>query len=80
MFDDMLKKPCLYHKTLINHTLEQCDLLKRYYSRATAKDGEAKKDEGDGDTGGFPAVENVSPHLWGANRGHVQQPAQAGAA
>jgi hypothetical protein len=54
-----LKKPCPYHKTPVNHTLEQCDLLKRYYSRAAANDGEAKKDGGDGDTGGFPAVENV---------------------
>jgi hypothetical protein len=59
VFDDMLKKPCLYHKTPVNHTLEQCDMLKRYYSRAAAKDGEAKKDGGDGDAGGFPAVENV---------------------
>jgi hypothetical protein len=55
----MLKKPCPYHKTPVNHTLEQCDLLKRYYSRAAAKDGEAKKDGGDGDAGGFPVVENV---------------------
>jgi hypothetical protein len=59
VFDDMLKKPCPYHKTPVNHTLEQCDLLKRYYSRATAKDGDAKKDGGDGDVGGFPTVENV---------------------
>jgi hypothetical protein len=59
VFDDMLKKPCPYHKTPVNHTLKQCDLLKRYYSRATAKDVEAKKDGGDGDAGGFPAVENV---------------------
>jgi hypothetical protein len=44
VFDDMLKKPCPYDKTPVNHTLEQCDLLKRYYSRAAAKDGEAKKD------------------------------------
>jgi hypothetical protein len=55
----MLKKPCPYHKTLVNHTLEQCDLLKRYYSRAVAKDGEANKDWVDDDAGGFPAVENV---------------------
>jgi hypothetical protein len=59
MFDDMLKKPCLYHKTPVNHTLEQCDMLKKYYSHAAAKDGEAKKDDGDGDAGGFPVVENV---------------------
>jgi hypothetical protein len=55
----MLKKPCSYHKTPVNHTLEQCDLLKRYYSRTAAKDGEAKKDGGDGDADGFPAMENV---------------------
>jgi hypothetical protein len=59
VFDDMLKKPCPYHKTPINHTLEQCDMLKKYYSRAVEKEGEAKKDGGDGDAGGFPAVENV---------------------
>jgi hypothetical protein len=44
VFNDMLKKPYLYHKTLVNHTLEQCDMLKKYYSRAAAKDVEAKKD------------------------------------
>jgi hypothetical protein len=59
VFDDMLKKPCPYHKTPVNHTLEQCDMLKRFYGRAAAKDDEAKKDGGDGDAGGFPAVENV---------------------
>jgi hypothetical protein len=59
VFDDMLKKPCPYHKTPVNDTLEQCDMLKKYYSCATAKDGEAKKDGGDGDVGGFPEVENV---------------------
>jgi hypothetical protein len=59
VFDDMLKKSCPYHKTQVNHTLEQCDMLKRFYSRAAAKYDEAKKDGGDGDAGGFPAVENV---------------------
>jgi hypothetical protein len=59
LFDDMLKKSCPYHKTSVNHTLEQCDMLKKYYSRAAAKDGEAKKNGGDGDAGGFSAVENV---------------------
>jgi hypothetical protein len=34
-------------------------MLKKYYSCAAAKEGEAKKDDGDGDVGGFPAVENV---------------------
>jgi hypothetical protein len=55
----MLKKPCPYHKTPVNHTLEQCDMLKRFYGRSATKDGEAKKDGGDGDTGGFPTVANV---------------------
>jgi hypothetical protein len=59
VFDDILKKSCPYQKTLVNHTLEQCNMLKKYYSRAIEKDGEAKKDGGDGDAGGFPAVENV---------------------
>jgi hypothetical protein len=34
-------------------------MLKKFYGRAAAKDGEAKKDGGDGDVGGFPVVENV---------------------
>jgi hypothetical protein len=55
----MLKKLCPYHKTTINRTLEQRDMLKKYYSRAAAKESEAKKDGGDGDTCGFPAMENV---------------------
>jgi hypothetical protein len=56
----MLKKPCPYHKTPVNHTLEQCDMLKRFYDRAAAaKDGESKKDGGDGDADGFHDVENV---------------------
>jgi hypothetical protein len=59
VFDDMLKKPYSYHNTPVNHTLEQRDMLKNYYNRTAAKDGEAKKDGGDGDAGGFPVVENV---------------------
>jgi hypothetical protein len=55
----MLKKPCPYHKMSVNHTLEQCDVLKWFYGRAAAKDDEAKKNRGDGDASGFPAVENV---------------------
>jgi hypothetical protein len=66
VFDDMLKKPCPYHKTPVNHTHEQCDMLKQFYGRAATKDDEAKKDGGDGDAGGFPTVENVFPIFGGA--------------
>jgi hypothetical protein len=59
VFDDTLKKPCPYHKTPVNHSLEQCDMLKKYYSRAAVKEGEARKDGGDDDAGGFLAVENI---------------------
>jgi hypothetical protein len=38
VFDDMLKKPCPYHKTPVNHTLEQCDMLKKFYVRACRMD------------------------------------------
>jgi hypothetical protein len=61
----MLNKPCPYHKMSVNHTLEQCDMLKRFYGRAAAKDGDAKKDGGDGDAGGFLAVEKVFLIFWG---------------
>jgi hypothetical protein len=80
VFDDMLKKPCPYHKTPINHTLEQCDMLKLFYGRAAAKDDEAKKDVGVGDADGFSAVENIFLIFGGADHRHVQPPAQAGAA
>jgi hypothetical protein len=63
VFDDMLKKSYMYHKTPVNHTLEQCDMLKKYYSRAAAKEDEAKKDGGDGG--------ERLPHLRGTDRGHV---------
>jgi hypothetical protein len=66
----MLKKSCPYHKTPVNHTLNH--MLKRFYGRAAAKDGEAKKGGDDGDAGGFPAVENVFLIFGGANRRHVQ--------
>jgi hypothetical protein len=29
----MLKKSCPYHKTPVNHTLEQCDMLKKLKDR-----------------------------------------------
>jgi hypothetical protein len=50
VFDDMLKKPCPYHKTPVNHTLKQCDMLKRFYGRTAAKDGVSSSSSGGGAT------------------------------
>ena len=47
IFDDMLKKPCPYHKGPVNHTLEQCEMLKKYYNRIAYRDEDKKKDAGD---------------------------------
>ena len=33
LFDDMLKKPCPYHKGRVNHTLKECDMLRKYFNR-----------------------------------------------
>ena len=55
----MLKKPCPYHKTLVAHTLEQCDMLRKYYNRVPVKDDNVKRDADDEGDGGFPRVENV---------------------
>ena len=41
--DDMLKKPCPYHKGSVNHTLEQCEMLKKYYNRVAHRDEDKKK-------------------------------------
>lgn len=29
VFDDMLKKPCAYHRMPVTHTLEQCEMLRK---------------------------------------------------
>jgi len=60
LFDDMLKKPCPYHKGSVNHTLEQCEMLQKYYNRVAHRDEDKKKDAGDkGGDDEFPPVENT---------------------
>ena len=44
LFDDMLKKSCPYHKGSVNHTLEQCETLRKYYNYVTNRDEDKKKD------------------------------------
>ena len=55
----MLKKPCPYHKGSVNHTLEQCDMLRRYFNRLGHKDEATKKEVEDKCVDGYPSVENV---------------------
>ena len=55
----MLKKPCPYHKTPVTHTLEQCDMLRKYYNHVAVKDDNIKRDADDEGDGGFPRVENI---------------------
>jgi hypothetical protein len=62
VFDKMLKESCPYHKGPIKHTLEECDMLRRYFNKVgpSAEDG---KDQGNNNKGGdkeeeFPEVHN----------------------
>ena len=56
----MLKKLCPYHKGSVNHTLEQCEMLRKYYNRIAHRDKDKKKDADDmGGYGKFPSVENT---------------------
>jgi hypothetical protein len=55
----MLKKSCPYHKTPVHHTLEQCDMLRRYFNSFGPKDEDKKKDAGDKSGDCYPSVENV---------------------
>jgi hypothetical protein len=62
MFDKMLKESCPYHKGPIKHTLEECDMLRRYFNK-TGPLAEGGKDQGNNKKGGdkeeeFPEVHN----------------------
>jgi hypothetical protein len=62
VFDKMLKESCPYHRGPVKHTLEECNMLRRYFNKAgpSAEDG---KDHGNNKKGGdwgeeFPEVHN----------------------
>jgi hypothetical protein len=62
MFDKMLKESCPYHRGPVNHTLEECDMLRRYFNKA-GPSVEGDKDQGNNKKGGdkdeeFPKVHN----------------------
>jgi hypothetical protein len=62
MFDKMLKESCPYHRGPVKHTLEECDMLWRYFNKA-GPSAEGGKDQGNNKKGGdkeeeFPEVHN----------------------
>ena len=60
LFDDMLKKPCPYHKGKVNHTLEECDMFRKYFNHLGRKNETKKeKDEEGKGSDGYPSIENV---------------------
>jgi hypothetical protein len=50
MFDKMLKESCPYHRGPIKHTLEECDMLWRYFNKA-GPSAEGGKDQGNNKKG-----------------------------
>jgi hypothetical protein len=62
MFDKMLKESCPYHRGPVKHTLEECDMLRRYFNKVGPPE-EGGKDQGNNKKGGdkeeeFPEVHN----------------------
>jgi hypothetical protein len=50
VFDKMLKESCPYHRGLVKHTLEECDMLWRYFNKA-GPSVEGGKDQGNNKKG-----------------------------
>jgi hypothetical protein len=50
MFDKMLKELCLYHRGPIKHTLEECDMLQRYFNKE-GPSAEGGRDQGNNKKG-----------------------------
>jgi len=59
LFNEMLKKPCPYHRGPTKHTLEECTVLRRYYTDIIAKkSAEEPPKENYAEGEGFPKVKN----------------------
>jgi hypothetical protein len=57
IFDKMLKEPCPYHKGPMNHNLEDCHMLRRYFESLGIKKDVKKEDpKGDDKDEGFPKI------------------------
>jgi len=59
LFDEMLKKSYPYHRGPTNHTLEECTVLRWYYTDIIVKEGAEEPPKDDDPEGeGFPKVKN----------------------
>jgi hypothetical protein len=61
MFDKMLKESCPYHRGLVKHNLEECDMLRRYFNKARPS-AEGGKDQGNNKKGGDKEEEFLEVH------------------
>jgi hypothetical protein len=80
-FDKMLKESCPYHRGPVKHTLEECDMLRRYFIKA-GPSAEGGKDQGNIKKGGdkdeeFPEVRDYfmiyGGHVANASARHRKQ-------
>jgi hypothetical protein len=60
-FDKMLKESCPYHRGPVKHTLEECDMLRRYFNKARPS-AEGGKDQGNNKKGGDKEEEFLEVH------------------
>jgi hypothetical protein len=61
LFDKMLDELCPYHQGPVKHTLQECVMMKCFFTSIPAKGDAGKKpkdDKGDGKGGGFPVINN----------------------
>jgi hypothetical protein len=57
IFDKMLKESCPYHKGPMNHNLEDCHMLRRYFESIDVQKDDKKEDpKGDDKDKGFPEI------------------------
>lgn len=61
MFDKKLKESRLYHKGPIKHTIEECDMLQRYFNKPNPSADEGKK-KSTGDKGDNKGKEFLDVH------------------
>jgi hypothetical protein len=61
MFDKMLKESCPYHRGPIKHTLEECNMLQRYFNKV-GPSAEGGKDQGNNKKGSDKEEEFLEVH------------------